>query len=65
MNVLLFKPGEPPRAMELDGSLSAMQAVVGGRIQAVYPFPEPVALICNDEGKLLHLPPNRCLLLDL
>lgn len=38
-----------------------MQAAVGGTIQALYPFEEPVALICNDEGKLLNLPPNRVL----
>lgn len=37
------------------------QQLVGGTIQAVYPFEEPVALICNDEGKLLNLPPNRAL----
>jgi len=38
-----------------------MQQIVGGTIQAVYPFEEPVALICNDEGKLLNLPLNRAL----
>ena len=38
-----------------------MQAVVGGPIQAIYPFPEPVALICHEEGKLLGLPLNRAL----
>ena len=30
-------------------------------IQAVYPFEEPVALICNDESKSLGLPWNRML----
>lgn len=34
---------------------------MGGAIQALYPFEEPVALICNDEGKLLGLPLNRAL----
>lgn len=38
-----------------------MQQIVGGTIQAVYPFEKPVALICNDEGKLLNLPLNRAL----
>lgn len=38
-----------------------MQAAVGGSIQAIYPFPEPVALICHEEGKLLGLPLNRAL----
>ena len=36
-----------------------MQAAVGGTIQALYPFEEPVALICNEEGKLNGMEPNR------
>src|SRR5699024_3315885 len=39
-----------------------MQRIVGGDIEAVYPFQEPVALVCNSEGKLLGLPMNRPLL---
>ena len=64
MNVLLVAPLEPPRAAELDNTLEAMQQAVGGPIQAVYPFEEPVALICHEEGKLVGLPLNRCLRLD-
>lgn len=30
-------------------------------IQAIYPFPEEIALICNEEGKLEGLPLNRAL----
>ena len=36
-----------------------MQAVVGGLIQAIYPYEEPVAIVCNEEGLLLNLPFNR------
>ena len=43
MNILLLEPGKRPR------SLQSMQQVVDGPIQAVYPFAEPVALICNEE----------------
>lgn len=64
MNVLLIAPMEPPRRVEIENSLESMQAVVGGLIQAVYPFDEPVALVCNDEGKLLGLPLNRSLRLE-
>ena len=35
-----------------------MQSIVGGHIQAIYPFPG-IALVCNEEGLLLGLPPNR------
>ena len=44
---------------EINDSLSAMQEIVGGLIQPIYLFDEPVALVCNDEGKLLDLPANR------
>ena len=59
MNVLLVEPNLDPRIIEIDGSLAAMQALVGGLIEAVYPFEAAVALICNDEGKLIGLPQNR------
>ena len=61
MTVLAVMPGKAPERMELDGSLEAMQKFVGGTIQAVYPFPDPVAIVCNDEGKLLGLGYNRAL----
>ena len=59
MKVLIVKPGCKPVTTEIDGTLKTMQSLVGGLIQAVYPFKEPVALICNDEGRLLGLPMNR------
>ena len=34
-------------------------AIVGGYIQAIYPFDDPIALVCNEEGKLIGLPQNR------
>lgn len=61
MKVLMIEPGKKPRTAEIDGSLEGMQKVVGGYIQAIYPFEDPVALICNEEGKLLELPFNRAL----
>ena len=35
-----------------------MQEIVGGLIQPIY-LDDSVALICNDEGKLMNLPANR------
>lgn len=61
MNVLVVSPGQIPQVKDVGEGLSELQAVVGGPIQAVYPFEEPVALICHEEGKLLGLPLNRCL----
>lgn len=57
--VLLVEPGKRPRTVDLPDTLEAMQQAVGGLIQAIYPFEEPVALVCNDKGKLLGLPLNR------
>ena len=59
MRILFVEPNAEPRTVEIDGSLAAMQSLVGGLIQAVYPFKDPVALICNDEGKLIGLSQNR------
>ena len=61
MTVLAVLPGKAPERMDLDGSLESMQAFVGGTIQAVYPFSDPVAIVCNDEGKLMGLEHNRAL----
>ena len=62
MNILLVMPGKAPEELEIDGTLESMQSIVGGLIQAIYPWADPVALVCNDEGKLLGLEPNRLLM---
>ena len=59
MRVLVVEPERRPEAREIDGSFHTMQGIVGGLIQPVYPFDDPVALVCNDEGKLMNLPANR------
>lgn len=61
MQVVIVAPEKKPRVQNIEDSLAPMQEIVGGTIQAVYPFDEPVVLICNDEGKLLNLPLNRAL----
>ena len=53
---------EAPFVKHISGSLNSMQKIVGGTIQAIYPFENPeIALICNDDGKLINLPLNRAL----
>ena len=61
MKILVVKPLETPVVCEIEPTLQAMQEVVGGYIEALYPFEESVALVCNEEGKLLGLPLNRAL----
>ena len=59
MRVLVVEPEHRPEVRDIDGSLKSMQEVVGGLIQALYIFDDPVALVCNDEAKLMELPANR------
>ena len=61
LSVLKIAPGQRPQQVEIDNDLKALQQAVGGSIDAVYPFADPVAIICNDEGKLMGLPLNRAL----
>ena len=62
MKILVIEPLKDPYLKEIDGKLESMQDIVGGLIQAIYPFDHPeIALICNDEGKHMGLPPNRAL----
>lgn len=58
MNVLVVDPGREPYEKEING-LPEMQAVVGGLITAIYPFEDPVGIVCNDEGLLLNMEFNR------
>ena len=59
IKVLVVEPMKPCEVREIDGSLETMQAIVGGYIQAVYPFRDEIALVCNEEAKLMGLPYNR------
>ncbi len=61
MKVLVVEPQKPCRVQEIE-SLADMQQLVGGDIEAVYPFQELVAVVCNADGKALGLPMNRPLL---
>jgi len=40
----------------MKNDLHEMQQMVGGPIQALYPWEEPVAIVCNDEGGLEAFP---------
>ena len=59
--VLIVEPGKEPYVKEIDSGLESLQHEVGGYIEAIYPYEDPVALVCNEEGKLEGLPLNRAL----
>ena len=58
MDVLVVEPGYAPYEKSING-LDEMQATVGGLIQAIYPYEEQVAIVCNEEGLLHGLEFNR------
>ena len=62
MKILVVETMKLPYVKEIGSDLKSMQSVVGGDIQAIYTFDdEEIALICNEEGKLIGLPFNRVL----
>ena len=66
LNLLLVKPNELPKKITIKNTLKEKQKLVGGLIEYVYlPNCNDVVLICNEEGKLLGLPPNRDIEYDI
>ena len=61
MKVIIVEPNEKARIAEIDNSLETLQSIVGGYIECIYPFDDNAGIICNEEGKLIGLEPNRAL----
>jgi hypothetical protein len=61
LSVLIVEPGKAPYSKTIASGLKSLQHEVGGYIEVVYPFEEPVAIVCNEEGKLEGLTLNRAL----
>ena len=61
ITVLVIEPERKPYVKEIEHTLESPQREVGGCIQAVYPWEEPAALVCDEESKLKSSPFNRAL----
>ena len=61
LEVLLVEPGQYAKMTTIEAGLSSMQEIVGGYIQAVNYFDEPVTLVCNEEGKINGSELNRAI----
>lgn len=59
MQVIVVEPFKAAYTKDIEGSLESMQELVGGYIEAVYPFEDEVALVCNEEAKLTGERANR------
>ncbi len=61
MTVLVVAPGEKPTVETIPAGLDSLYNQVGEPIQAIYPFEEPVGIVCNDNGKINGMQLNRAL----
>ena len=61
MTVVACYPGKTAQVIDIKDGLKGMQEFVGGYIEAIYPFDDPVAIVCNEEGKLNRMELNRAL----
>lgn len=59
MKVLVCEPHKRPYIKDIEHTLDNLQEIVGGYIQAIYPFKDNAAIVCNEEGLYLGLEPNR------
>ncbi len=50
MRILVVEPGRHPKRTEIEHTLRKMQETVGGYIQAIYPWEDRVALVCDEES---------------
>lgn len=58
IKVLKIEVGQPPIIKEIQNDLDGLQAEVGGLIQVIG-LEDDCLLVCNDEGKLNGMKPNR------
>ena len=57
---LLVKEDKEPEVIEFPNNLKSLQNLVGGYIEYCYlPEYEDVVIICNEEGKINGMGPNR------
>jgi len=59
IRVVLLEPGKEAKITDIEHTLKDMQAIVGGDIEAFYPFEEEVCIVCAESGKIEGMPLNR------
>ena len=61
IRILYVQPGKYPEERIIDNTLKAYHSLVYGDIESVAPWRTNVRVVCNQEGKLNGMPPNRLL----
>lgn len=64
IKVLKVEPGQAPAVKEIQNDLKSLQAEVDGFIECIS-FPNGCVVVCNEEGKLNGMQPNRRLGADI
>jgi hypothetical protein len=64
IKVIIVEVNKLPYVKEIDGDLESCQAIVGGYIECCQ-LGMGITLVCNEEGKLINLPPNRIVSKDI
>lgn len=66
MRAVIVEPDKAPYERDIEDTLEQLQEIVDGMIETTYDRLLPGAVIvCNEEGKLLDLPMNRCIGSDI
>ena len=47
LTVLMVEPGKTPYQAAIGADLKSLQHVVGGYIESISPYDDPVAIVCN------------------
>lgn len=61
IEVILLQPGREGKVIKIENDLDTMQSIVDGNIEIFMPFEDEVAIICNEEGKMMNLELNRAI----
>ena len=61
IEVIWVQPMREAQVIEIDNDLESMQELVDGYIEEYMPFEDDAAIVCNGEGKMMGLPPNRAI----
>ena len=64
MKVIKVEPKKEPYVVDIENTLESLQKEVDGYIEILYPFDERVCIVCNEEGKIRNLAPNRTIMKD-
>ena len=62
LRCVCVEPSRPAYIAEVGAKLEDLQKAVGGYIEVVAPFSDPVVIVCDDEGILKGSPPCRAFL---